>query len=293
MVSIIERNSYVSELRKNEKFNLFFSFLFFVEDSKELEINAEVDDVFQSVLVAFIKNDKSKFNEFYDKIAEREPNKHSPFTNDDLLLFVLIVGALKFKKELNWVKNVLDVRESSSEEGHLIKKTFQNIINGNFRSKDNAFHIIIVMEELLELELLSWNEKKFFYQDIVTKSFPFYKSELLNISALKAYDLIVLEGDKSNEGHFQFLKEFERKFSRRTKLFSLTLFYSVCILFSILITWLAFSSQFGEIMGKFETIFGIIGIAIFSFFKRNSVINWIDGVIKKFLGYPEKRIENE
>jgi len=293
MVSIIERNEYISELRKNENFNLFFSFLYSVSDTKKLEISTEVDDVFQSVLLAFLKSDESKFNESYDKISEREPNKHSPFANNDLLLFALIVGALKFKKEMSWVKKVLDVRETANADGQLIKRTFQNIIGGNYKSNDNAFQLLIVMEALLEIEMISWKEKKDFYLDIIKKGFPFYKSELLNITALKSYDLVFLEGDKSNESHYHFLKDFEKRFSRRTKLFSVCTYYLVCLIFVGLISWLTFNSTYEGIMGKFDTIFGIIGVAVFSIFQKNNAINWIDDMVQRFLGYPVKRIKNE
>jgi hypothetical protein len=293
MVSIIDRNSYLSELRNNSKFELFFSLIFSLSLKDDFKTTAEIDEIFKNVIYSIVEEDENKFADWYEKISARKPSKYSPFTNDDLLIFVLVVGTLKFKRSTDWIKEVLDVRENTNEESRLITKTFLNIIQDNFLSKDNAFQIIIVIEELINKVYINWAEKKEFYSQIVRLRIPFFKSELLNITSFKAFDLIILEWDKSNENYFRFLKEFERGFIKRINIFSRIIYWVLCLVVIGAIAWLVFNPNYEGLMGKFDTLFGIIGVAIFSYLKSKNVISWIARKIQKILGYRQINNENE
>lgn len=289
MVPIIERSVYITDLRKNAKYDLFFSWLFSTNPKELFKAGAEVDKIFQNTIESLIDQDKKKFDESYKNIARREPSKYSPFTNDDLLLFVLITGAKKFSKDLEWVQKVLTIRESSDFESQTIKKTFQNIIRDNYESSDNAFQIIIALESVLSNELISWHEKKQFYESLTTKDFPFFKSEFLNITALKAYDIIITQGDKSDYSYYYYLKEFERRFMKKTQKVSWSVFFFTCLLVAGVIVWLVFNPKYEGLMGKFDTIFGLLGVAIFSIWRKR-VVSWIESKIRKFWGHIEKSV---
>jgi hypothetical protein len=292
MVSLIERSEYITELRKNSKFDLFFSLLFSVNHRNTFSFDAEVDRIFFNVLSSLIENGDKKFMENYTEISVREPKKNSPFTNDDLLLFLLICGAIKYNADMSWIKKIIDVRGNSDSEGKLITTTFRNIINNNHRSKDNAFQIIIALEDLLGLEYVSWEEKKQFYKDVTSSDFPFFKSDFLNILSIRAFDLVILQGDKSDDSLFNFLKDFEKRFVKRILLISILIYVLLCVMLIGLISWLVFSPSYEGLMGKFDTILGIVGIALFSFFKSNKVIYWISVILQRLLGHKVKINEN-
>jgi len=291
MVSIIEKSKYVSDLRKNAKFDLFFSLVFESKYINEFSFDAEVDKIFYNILSSIENNDSKCFNENYSQISAREPKKSSPFTNDDLLLFVLIIGAKKFSADYSWIQKTLDIRENFDTEGKLIKSTFQNIINNNYNNTDNAFQIVFIMENLLDIKITTWEIKKEFYKRISMLEFPFFKSDFLNILSFRAYDLIILQGDKSEDGLFSVLKEFERKFKLRVTWIS-RLTHFVLISFAIYIVFLlAMNPAYEKMMEKYAVILGIGGVTVLSIFKRENVIRWISVFFFKVFGYPYSKMK--
>lgn len=288
MVSIVERNSYLSELRSNPKLELLFSLVFFKPPNSEFETTVDVDKVYKNTIFSIVENDKDKFAKWYEKISARQPNEYSPFTNDDLLLFVLIVGVLKFDGNPEWVKNILGIRKNTDDEKSLITTTFKNIINGNFKSSDNAFQIVFVIQDLVGEELITWTEKKNLYTQLATADFPMYKSELLNITSIKAFDSVILEGDKSDESNYSQLKKFELKFCSRAKLMGQTLHVlSVIGLYVGFFYWYFFNIQLQNFIKPylgFMNFLGFGGLSAMIFF-RNKIGLFYEKLIKRFWGY--------
>jgi len=291
MVSIVERNSYLSELRNNSKFELFFSLIFSNPPKSDFEATAEVDKVYRNVINSIRDNDKNKFVTWYEKISVRQPNEFSPFTNDNLLLFVLIVGALKFNQNSDWIKNILEIRKNTDNEKRQVTTTFKNIMSGNFKSSDNAFQIVFVIQELIGKELITWSEKKHLYSQLATLGFPLYKSELLNVVSIKSFDSIVLEGDKSDASHYSLLKEFEIKFNTRTRIIGQILHAMSIIGIYGGIIYLYFSHlPFQNLIKPVLPLMNLLGFGGFSamiFFKERIGL-FYENLIKKFWGYKKE-----
>lgn len=292
MVSIIERNSYLSELRGNSKLELFFSLIFSNPPKSDFETTAEVDEVYKNVVFSIVENDENKFVKWYGKISARQPNEYSPFTNDDLLLFVLLIGTLKFNQTSDWIKNTLEIRKNTNSEKNLISRTFKNIINDNFQSTDNAFQIVLIIEELTGKKLLTWTEKKHLYLQLVTSNFPLYKSELLNITSLKSFDSIILEGDKSDESDYSMLKEFEKLFNLRVALISKFFHWVIVGGLYLFIVYSYFVNQtFQDFIKHNSGFFNLIGtgglVGMFAFSKR--LTNFNERIIKRFWGYKKDK----
>ena len=121
--------------------------------------------------------------------------------------------------------------------------------------------------------------------------FPFFKSDFLNILSFRAYDLIILQGDKSEEGLFNVLKEFEKKFKLRVTWIS-RLTHFVLISFAIYIVFLlAMNPAYEKMMEKYAVILGIGGVTVLSIFKRENVIRWISVFFFKVFGYPYSKMK--
>ena len=290
MVPITDRNNYISDLKKNGKFDLFFSLVYHVDTISTFTVDAEIDKIYVNILNSIRDNNKELFETNFSKLSEREPKKNSPFTNDDLLLFTLIIGVKKFGFNSSWIQTILNIRETPDVEGKLLKITFQNIINGNYRSYDNAFQVVMVFEELLEIECVTTTERKHFYKQITMLPFPFYKSELLNILSLKAYDIIITDNDKSEEGLLFLLKEFDSKFLKRIKL--TTYFLQTILSIAIVMFIVKLVSQFSvvkDFIESYNLVLGFLGVGAFS-----SFIPFLHKIfyktLLKLLGYPKALI---
>ncbi|HZL09822.1 MAG TPA: hypothetical protein VFC65_07475 [Prolixibacteraceae bacterium] len=287
MVSLIERNSYVSDLKRNTKFNQFISFVN-CSSVERIDYDIEIDRLFNNTLLSIKQGNKQLFHQVYSQISERQPNKNSPILHEDLLLFALIVGLIKFKSESNWLIRAIQSRESSEKEGTLIKNTFLSILNGNYKNKENLFQVIIVIENLLDLELISWEEKSDFYAKITSDKLDLYKSDFLNIISLRAFDIVLIEGDKSDTSNFAFLSSFEKKFLNRTNIISNIIYFILVIAVATALIKFAVNPKYKDIIDKFFPISGAIGISILSLVSRKKLIPFFENGIKLGFGYKKK-----
>jgi hypothetical protein len=289
MVSLIERSNYVTDLRRNAKFNQFISFINCLSVDK-IDYDIEIDRLLNNVLFSIRKGNKQLYHDAYSQISERQPNKNSPILHDDLLLFALIVGSIKFKSDPSWLIRTIQSRESSEKEGILIRNTFLSILNGNYKNKENLYQLIIVIENLLDLELISWEEKSDFYSKVTSDELALYKDDFLNIISLRAYDLVIIEGDKSDTSNYAFLSSFEKRFIKRTNIISHIIYFSLVITIAIVLIKFAVNPKYKDIIDKIFPIIGAIGISILSLISRNKLIPFLENGIKLLFGYKKKKI---
>ncbi len=255
MVSIVERSSYLTELRKNSKVDCLFNFLFANSP------NEYSNDNFSQIIKCLEQNDKVKFNQIYKELNSREPSNHLPYVHDDFLLFSLILGGKKFGIDLSWVKRTLSVRSTTDVEGNLITISLKNIIDNNYKSQDNNFGIILSFEAILNQKYISWQERKLFYQEIIRKKLPFYSSELLNLLALKAYDIVILEGDESRESKYNMLSSFETSFLNRVDFLSKALHWILnSLLISVLLYFYVTKPSFNSLLRDNSVVVSILGL---------------------------------
>lgn len=287
MVSLIERNSYVSDLKRNTKFNQFISFVNCLS-VEGIDYDIEIDRLFNNTLISIKEENKQLFHQVYSQISERQPNKNSTILHEDLLLFALIVGLIKFKSDSDWLIRAIQSRESSEKEGTLIKNTFISILNGNYKNKENLFQVIIVIENLLDFQLISWEEKSDFYAKITSDKLALYKSDFLNIISLRAFDIVLIEGDKSDRSNFAFLSSFEKKFLNRTNIISNIIYFIMVIAVATALIKFSVNPKYKDIIDKIFPISGAIGISILSLISRKKLIPFFEDGIKLLFGYKKK-----
>lgn len=287
MVSLIDRSTYVADLKRNTKFNQFISFVNRSSIDK-VDFDIEIDRLFNDTLLSIKQGNKKLYRQVYSQISERQPGKNSPILHDDLLLFALIVGAIKFKPDIKWLVRTIQSRESSEKESITIRNTFLSVLNGNYKNKENLFQLIIVIENLLNLELISWEEKSDFYARITSDEVALFRSDFLNIISLRAFDLVIIEGDKSDKGRFAFLSNFEKQFLKRINIFSNVIYFFLVIAIATALIKFAVNPKYKDIIDKIFPISGAIGISILSLVSRNKLIPILENGIKLLFGYKKK-----
>lgn len=289
MVPIIERASYTSQLRENDKVDKFYSLLF------SEAIGLKESDDFSEIIDSILNNSEEKFRTIYETLSEREPSATAPFANDNYLLFLLIVGCSKFNLSYDWVSSVLDITTPATSESKLISTTYKNLINGNFKSKSNDFGIVISFENLLDKKLTSWEEKKTFYQDIASKRFPLYSDDLLNLLALNAYDSVIMEGDEAKDSKFNELAIFESKFISKVNSYSLYLqWMSVICVLGILVYLYSSKPVFEKLIDsniKFVAPLGVGGM-VATYFFRGKLRSQFRLLLYALFGYDYEQKEN-
>lgn len=282
MVSLIERNTYFNQLRENRKFDLFFSYIFSLPIKFDDQKGNDIDSLFSEMVLSLRDLNRNRFQLVLDKISARDPKSTTPFVNDDFLIFIVILGVKKFELDQSWLNRVLEVRGKVTKENGRIVTTYRNILNSGYNSSENLVEIVLFFEEILGEELIKKGLKKSWFKSIVSRDFPHYKSDFLNVLDLRA-NYLVLEHATSllDEGELFQLKKFEAGFLKRVDTITNISFFLLLAGVLFLIIWLVFSPKFDSIIGKVDILLGILGVGIFGFI--NKLKKWWTSVFSQTL----------
>ncbi|HEY2582601.1 MAG TPA: hypothetical protein VGI43_12385 [Mucilaginibacter sp.] len=287
MVSLNDRSAYIQELKQNPKFNLFYQFVNDLPISYDIDVSVSTDGIILRAIKSFLIDDKMEFESCFAEITGREPKSNSPFANDNILLYVMICGILKFGVNDSWIRKILKVRLANDEESHLIKNTFQNILDKNFVHSGNANDMIIPLESFINQSLLPSSDKKQYYLYLINCDFPPYKSDFLNVLALKSFDLLLFQNNLSENGAIFKYIQFEKSFLKRVDFLAKVIFALIILVVAIYIVKFVFDTSSTDTINKLVAISGLFGFGVFSFFKREWVLRGLRYTIKWVWGYKD------
>lgn len=264
MVPLELRSKYLMELGQKPKLLAFYNMLYgkgIVIPPSQL---IETDKIYYGMLEAIATNNKNLFQTHFQKINKRTPSKDSfsPFVHDDLLVFTLLVGVIKFSVEKSWLQNLLSIRSASA-----ITSTFDALLNNNYYSKSNNCEIVIPFLELLNDHSLTNDYLNEAYITITNNQSLFDgRNDFQTILSIKAYDSIVLSRD-SEGSELSRLKTFERRFTARIKILTLIVYNSLLIGGLYLIVKILGSypaiKDYADTIGL---VVGILGVSLANYF---------------------------
>lgn len=293
MVSIIDRVLYIKKINESSKLEAFHYFLL-DKEVVSLSINdiSETDKQFFKLLIAIQSNDKTAFEEIYNKKSKSNPTKESPapFVNDNYLIFCLIIGICKFGIDKSWIKHILSIRNRE-----IITITFENILNENFASTSNQAEVVLIYlqynqpkinNDLLNVAFKSITENTTLFES---------KNDFLTLCALRAYDLVIYQKEATEGNKITLLKEFNQSFISRVKVLSWIL--QAVIFFSLiygLFKLPIYSPEaviFIEKYNFISTLLGVLGFTILGnqipLFKDRS-----QKLLMRLFGYPKELFKN-
>ena len=266
MVPIESRLHYFSASRVNEKFDLFYSFVFGdLNNVDSHEDYGEVIDLIRSIS----NNSKNEFANQYANYKDRELKASLPFVKDDVLCFLFLIGVLKFDVPNDWIGNVINTRRPTSEEAIEIKESFKDVISGRFDRNGLTTAFAVVLENINRKPLVSNEVKIKYYEWFVNKKVSFSQSPFMNAILYRAFDIVLLEFNEDSKGQIERLVEFERIFIKRVGLFSKIIYFLVIVLLFILLFDLLANEEWKEWIGNFDTVAGIIGSSLATYLTGN------------------------
>jgi len=282
MVSLEEKNAYLLGIQSNPKLRAFHELLskkaVFIPDEKL----SEIDEIYFCILHSVSKNDKNEFDKVYLKISRRkiDSDSPSPFIHDDVLIFVLILGILKYNYTTEWIHQVINARIKNETT-----TTFKSLLNHDYFNKSNLHQMVISFLQMYKDEALPENYIDDAYRAIAFNISLFQnRSDFQIILALSTYDWIILSKD-TGDGAFEKLKRFEAKFLKRVRLLSIVIFnvFLLLIVYGIF-ELLSISPKIADTFNLVATIVGFLGVAIlgnfFTYFR-----DLVENFIKSLLGY--------
>lgn len=290
MVSIEYRYSYLQSIENNDLLKLFQTFLNLKIWSGpfQSELN-EMNQICFNCVKAIINNSQLEFNNTYNIISKKLPNKNSnsPFVHNDYLIFTLIVGIVKFKLDKIWIGQVLNVRANND-----ITKTFQNLINGDYNSKQNIYAIVVCLLNITKSTEINIETLNNAYVQIANNIKIFdTKSDFIKLCSLTTYDLIILSRTPIDSSNYETLKKFEKTFFSRTKMLSYLVYNLLLIgLFLVIYKILIRYPEIREKADYLGLIIGILGISIGNYI--TSIRIKIQNLIMILFGHASKREAN-
>lgn len=264
MVPLESRSKYLMELGQNPKLLAFYNMLY----GKSIVIPpsqlSETDEIYYSMLEAIVTDNKNLFKIHFQKISKRTPSKDSvsPFVHDDLLIFTLLVGVIKFALEKAWLRNVFSVRSTST-----ITSTFDALLNNNYQSRSNLCEIVIPFLELLNDHSLTTEYLNEAYLTISNSQNIFdSRHDFQTMLSLKAYDSIVLSRD-SEGSELSRLKTFERRYTARIKILTLIV-YNVLLITGLyfIVKLLGSYPAIKDYTDTIGLVVGILGVSLANYF---------------------------
>jgi hypothetical protein len=296
MVSL-ERVEYLKKIEENWKTKLFHDFI--VEKSLDLSFtnsDSTIDKNFISFIKSVTKNKKSEFIDIYSEFSKRKPSDNSPWIYDNYLIFIIIIGVVKFEIDKSWILNVVGSRQGTNNELKEINTSLINILKENYTSKDNLFELIFLFQELINLPLSPVDELNQLYERLVSNSnLLSIRDDFLKLIRLRAIDIIILKKELPDTKEISDLKSFKSTFTFRVKTISKII--NVLIVLGLILGIIYFRAKSKENQDFVDLVcllLGVLGVGLIAFIKWISkqisiILLWFFGYTRFFNDYKNKK----
>ena len=122
MVSLEQRNRFIEELQGEPSTNFAYCFVF----GKPVELH-DSPHITLRAAESVASNNKSTFKGVIEELSRRKVKPDSDWVLDDLLLFVLLVGASKFKIGHELCNSILEGRQPKNTADRALQNSFHSI----------------------------------------------------------------------------------------------------------------------------------------------------------------------
>lgn len=284
MVPLEKRSQYFETYLGNPKYAFFYDFVFKKKSRISFTPSTEFDIHLKSAVEYFLTDNKEGFMKNALFFEERKPSMEAPYIHDDFLLFTLLCGYKKFDLKYQWVLECLNLRNASNQEEKLKKQTLINIANKNYESTDNEISIIIVFERLISQSLLESKFKRQFYNEISQRDFPPFDDVFLNMLAIRGFDIVLTEWDRSDNNNLVKLEKFEAKFLTRTKYLTIAI-YAIAVITLSITAWIYISNPlYKDFFDVLDKVMGIVGFSVLGI-ASYIAFPYLLKIIRIFFGY--------
>ncbi len=285
MVSLESRSAYLQEVADNWLLSSFNEFINRRKYQLSDELN-EIDSVYMDSINGILNNDAEAFQKAYAIISRRVPQSgaQSPFVHNDLLIFVLIAGIVKFNHDKSWINQILKLKAKNT-----ITTTLTNILIEDFSSKSSNHSIAYCFADLIRPQEVTKNLQDATYNEIATNNQLFGdRNDIVKICSLHAFDAVIISRQITDTHRFDFLVQFQTKFLKRIKITSRVI-YNILILLTVFgIYKLILTPTFKEKANEFAIVTGLLGAGIGNYF--SGFTDKIEITLRKLFGHTGSEI---
>jgi len=285
MVSLVDKITYLKEFEDKPKVQGFIQLLNGKDNNSFVPNQSGNDDLYYSLLNALITQNKTDFVRAYSDISKRVPNSDSVWITENFLIFILILGIVKFQIDKEWINGVLTLRDSRNETFQKTNQTFKNLLSENFTNTDAVTEIVIVFLDFQNLPQLS--------RELLDKAYLHLSNQInlldqhndfLTVISMRAFDVIVTTKDTPDASEIVKIRAFRTEFLKRIEILNNAIYW-VFVLAVIVLMYKAYKGNpsFKYFLNDLGVILSIIGLALLAGF--NKIRQWMKVLLLKGFGY--------
>ena len=285
MVPLIDKITYLKEFSDKPKILWFIRLLNGEKNLDLFDTTNNTDQYYSQMISALSKNNKNDFEEGYNEFSKRKPSSETIWINDNFLIFILMLGIIRYNIDKTWIENVLTLRDNKNADFQKINQTFKNLLSGNINSMDNVFEIVISHLDFLNQPQLSKELLDSAYLHLSNQSDLLEKhNDFLVVMSLRAFDVIITTKDTPDAIEITSLKNFRQIFIKRINLISVLIYGAILICIVVIIfKYYQESKDFKDFVNDLGAVFSILGIAILAAIKY--IRKGVKLMILSFFGY--------
>lgn len=285
MVSLVDKITYLKEFEDKPKVQGFIQLLNGKDNNSFVPNQSGNDELYYSLLNALITQNKTDFVRAYGDISKRVPNSDSVWITENFLIFILILGIVKFQIDREWINGVLTLRDSRNETFQKTNQTFKNLLSENFTNTDAVTEIVIVFLDFQNLPQLSKEllDKAYLHLSNQTNLLDQH-NDFLTVISLRAFDVIVTTKDTPDASEIVKIRAFRTEFLKRIEILNNAIYW-VFVLAVIVLMYKAYkvNPSFKYFLNDLGVILSIIGLALLAGF--NKIRQWMKILLLKGFGY--------
>jgi len=224
-------------------------------------------DIARNAIIAIKNNSKTGFHIVYESIARRKPRKDTVWIYDDILMFTLVIGAIKFEIDAKPLNAILNVRKQSQDnEKRILTDLLEDALSGQIEVAGKYRFVSICIADVIGTDYTIeqstantiYQEALGYYQDSKSNLF-------IRVCALRACDIIVTLKDLLPPGRVKSVIAFSRKFQSRVSQIATFVYVVVVVLLLAYIIYRIvqqpdFSiTQWRQYLGDTANILGVLG----------------------------------
>lgn len=260
MVFIEERHKYLNEIQSRPKLYALSCLLWGNPINTIQEELNEIDEIYINCIQAIEADSIELFKKQYELISKRKvvENSSAPFVHDDFLIFVLIVGVVKFEQNMNWLINLVHLKVKNKTTN-----TFENLLTKNYQSKTNNQSIVLTFLFIINKSNITNDLLKDSYQDIIDLNQTF-TDEFLKICHYRAFDLIFQYKIPRDSDQIARLILFEDRFKKRITVFSYISYHLILIVLLVFSYWILqkLPAEWKSNINDVGILIGIAGVGL-------------------------------
>ncbi len=262
-----------------------------VEEEQEYK-NSDIRHHVLAIMIAIQSNNLTRFEESLSEIKKRRLDESSQWIYDDILVFVLTVGALKFNESRSWVSELCLLRmNNQSDDKRSFTESLHFLLNGSHLGLP---HINAICWDIVDLVEKPEEEIILEAYSDASRVLNSNDDDLNKLIAKSAIQSVLKFKGLDNLKERKEQKAFINRFENRTNLLSKILFWIVFIALIPTAVFVSFifitsisSMEEGWIKSFLEYLLSpLISLGSFSFIfiRRREIIKWLDKYISRFWG---------